>query len=435
MHSTLGPIPLSRKGENMSIFDPAYFLRHIGMPTLRLFVEHHPVRELLDIDWNQEECSLPSRIHGRLELLADGLTDASEEDYKKISSAIGFWFDDLRRCHLMANPLAVQEFQVACVNDEEALDAIADLDDREKAMWMFTLRDKVFRDTELHLSFLAKTNGKFWKKHRIGAGHEVTKNRAKLEAFSNAVARLYKKTGAGKSTHIEVTHRKGTIQLTLYVEGPVTAFAHFTKNSFNRITTRIALETALVYQPDSGIIETVVKGGAKVHKAVLQLFGEHVLGHPIKPEEIEPQRYRLNALRDGLEPFEDWEPYGIRKVRLRRATFTPTGSGEGTFKIEAPSSEDQPDAMTIARQRLAVSHIFETEYDLAGATIMVYPTERIRRGHFSFNIYASGSSTIKNLPLKYQPAAQAVLRALNIIDPEEVLPEPETEVEEKAVAV
>ena len=46
----------------MSIFDPAYFLRHIGMPTLRLFVEHHPVRELLDIDWNQEECSLPSRI-------------------------------------------------------------------------------------------------------------------------------------------------------------------------------------------------------------------------------------------------------------------------------------------------------------------------------------------------------------------------------------
>jgi len=37
------------------------------------------------------------------------------------------------------------------------------------------------------------------------------------------------------------------VQLTIYVEGPITALAHFTENKFNRQTTRIALETAVVY--------------------------------------------------------------------------------------------------------------------------------------------------------------------------------------------
>ena len=44
---------------------------------------------------------------------------------------------------------------------------------------------------------------------------------------------------AGKATHIEVSQREHHIQITLYVEGPVTALAHFSQNHFSRITTRI----------------------------------------------------------------------------------------------------------------------------------------------------------------------------------------------------
>ena len=420
-----------------SIFNPPHFLRHIGMPTLREFAEAHPLAAHLTLDWVQEEATLPAMVSKAVEALATELPtrELTPEQRKTIVDALGYWYDDLRRCHLMANPLAVQEFLLKCGEDDEVLTAFADRDDREKAMWMFTFRDDAFRQAELHLSFLAKTNGKYWKKHHIGAGFNPTSNRAALEAFSHAVADLYEKVGAGKSTHVELAEREGSIQITIYIEGPVTALAHFSQSHFSRITTRIALETALLYDPQTGLVETIVKGGAKSHKAVLQLFGKHVVGQEIKLEEIEPKRYRLNALRDGLDPFEDWERYGIRKVRLRRAKFTPSGSSGLTLNIEAPTVETQPDALAIARERLKVSHAFESEYNLDGATLMVYPTEKIRRGHFSFDVFSSGSSTIKNLPTKHQPMALAVLRALNVVDADEPIPETVPEVtEESALA-
>lgn len=63
---------------------------------------------------------------------------------------------------------------------------------------------------------------------------------------------------------------------------------------------------------------------------------------------------------------------------------------------------------------------FETKYNLASATVIVYtlPGER-RRPHFSFNLHAAGSSTIKNLSPQNQATALAVLRLLDVIDGEE----------------
>lgn len=423
----------------MSVFNPPHFLRHIGMPTLREFTEAHVLGAHLTLDWAQDEAALPAMVSQAVEALAAELPtrEMASEERRAIADALGYWYDDLRRCHLMANPLAADQFLLQCAEDEAILAAFANRDDREKAMWMFTFHDEAFRQTELHLSFQAKTHGKYWKKHRIEAGLDPTVERAALEAFSQAVADIYKKAGAGKATHIEVSQREQNIQITLYVEGPVTALAHFSQNHFSRITTRIALETALLYDPHSGFVETIVKGGAKNHKAVLQLFGQHLVGHEIKPEEIEPKRYRLNALRDGLDPFEDWGRYGIRKVRLRRAQFTPMGRSGEVINFEAREAESEPDALALARRRLQVSHAFEAEYNLDGATLMVYPTEKIRRGHFSFNVFSSGSSTIKNLPAKHQPMAQAVLRALHVIDGDEPAPTIvlEYEADEEVLAV
>ncbi len=423
----------------MSIFNPPHFLRHIGMPTLREFTEAHVLGPHLTLDWTLDEAALPAMVSQAVETLATELPtrEMTMDARKAIADALGYWYDDLRRCHLMANPLAAEEFLLKCADDDEVLAAFADRDDREKAMWMFTFRDEAFRQTELHLSFLAKTNGKYWKKHRIEAGLDPTADRAALEAFSQAVADIYKKAGAGKATHIELSQREHQIQITLYVEGPVTALAHFSQNHFSRITTRIALETALLYDPQTGLVETIVKGGAKNHKAVLQLFGQHLVGHEIKPEEIEPKRYRLNALRDGLDPFEDWGRYGIRKVRLRRAQFKPMNSNGEAIHLEALEAESEPDALAVARARLKVSHAFEAEYNLDGATLMVYPTEKIRRSHFSFNVFSSGSSTIKNLPAQHQPMAQAVLRALNVVEADELVPTvaPDSEADQAVLAV
>jgi len=188
------------------------------------------------------------------------------------------------------------------------------------------------------------------------------------------------------------------------------------------VTTRIALETALVYHPTQGIVESIVKGGAKNHAAVLQLFGEHVLGQKIEPEEIEKKSFRLNALRDGmLEPVVDWSALGVEKVRLRRARFTPIGRAGVAVQVEATPEMDKPDAIQEALALLKVSSYFEAEYAMASATLIVYmkPDAKGKHAHFSFGVQSSGSSTIKNLSERNQAIAQSVLKALDVIEVED----------------
>jgi len=95
-----------------SIFNPPHFLRHIGMPTLREFTEAHVIGVHLSLDWTQDEATLPAMVSQTVETLATELStrDMSPEQRKEVADALGYWYDDLRRCHLMANPLAVQEF-------------------------------------------------------------------------------------------------------------------------------------------------------------------------------------------------------------------------------------------------------------------------------------------------------------------------------------
>jgi hypothetical protein len=428
----------------MKVFNARHFLRHISMPTLKQFTECHVLGARLNVDWSLPADSLPAGVGDAVQDLETRLAspefDATERP--AVEHDLRLWVDDLRRAHLMSNGLALAEFRSACQLDAEALAAFADRDEREIALWMLTMRDKAFRDVELHLAFQAKTNGKYWKKHRIQCGLDPCRDRAQLELFCHDVAKLYKKAGAGDGVHVEFSERAGidacdaaSIQLTIYVEGPVTALAHFTQSHFTRITTRIALETALVYHPATGEVETIVKGGTKNHAAVLELFGKHVVRQPITPEVIEKQRYRLNALRDGLmEPFEDWSMLGVEQVRLRRARLCPAGQTAISFNVEASPDKAQPDAIHIARGALKVEHLFEAAYNLEGATVIVHTTpieDGGKPGHFSFDVFASGSSTIKNLSPRNQTTARKVLQALLVIDADE---SPLTEPVEESVA-
>jgi hypothetical protein len=412
----------------MKVFNPRHFLRHISMPTLREFTEAHVLNGSLNIDWEQPADTLSTVLADTIYALHASLPHLLPEERRIVEYHIGLWFDDLRRAHTMSHELAIKEFQLAYQGDALVEQAFATRDDREKALWMLAFRDKVFRDTELHLAFQAKVNGKYWKKHRIQPGLSLSRDREKLEAFCQQVAKLYKKVGAGESTHVELSERAWdhSIQLTIYIEGPVIAMAHFADKQFKRITTRIALETALFYHPDSGMVETIVKGGAKNHTAVLELFGKHVVEREITPEAIEKKRYQLNALLDGLmQPFEDWSRYGVEKVRLRRARFCPVGMAGVSYQVEADSSKEHADAVRLALQTFKTNHAFEAEYHLDGASIIVYTTasEENKPQHFSFDLYSSGSSTIKNLSVRNQPIANAVLRALNVIEMEEQISE------------
>lgn len=407
----------------MKIFNCAQFVRNLSIPTLKFYVAQHQLCPDLMIDWSQPEKNIPKALCSdirRLEAVqADELT--SLEKKQSITLGLVRWQDDLKRTFCMANDSAINEFRHALACDPEATVVFGAGSPEDIALWVLVYREKVFRDAELHLAFQAKTHGKYWKQHLIPKGLDITHDQARLDKFCEEVAQIYQKVGAGKSSHVEVTERAqdGSVQVTIYVEGPLTVIAHFEKNQFNRLSTRIALETALVYHPSNGIVESVVKGGAKNHTAVLELFGKHIVGQEITPDVVEKKEFRLNALRyEMLEPVLDWSKHGVHKVRLRRAKFTPVGRAGVSFQIDVPPDMDKPDAMEEAKVNLRVRHYFDAEYAMESATLIVYmsPAQDGKAEHFSFGIQRLGASTIKNLSSKNQAIAYEVLKALDIID-------------------
>jgi hypothetical protein len=405
----------------MKVFASKQYLLLISAPTLREYTEAHVVYPRITVDWSVEPETFASAIHDAIDALDAAMGDVADPaERKAIEADLSHWHDDLRRAHLLSNRLAIQELRSAIESDAEAVAALESRSETEIPLWILAHRETAFRNVELYLAFQAKSNGKYWKKHAIQPGLAPTRERADLEAFSSEVSKLYQKVGGGKSSHVEVIDRAadGSIQLAIYVEGPITALAHFSEKAFSRITTRVALETAIVYHPTTGQVETIVKGGAKNHAAVLQLFGTHIVKQEITPEEIQKQRFNLNALRDGLlEPRDDWSDHGVDKVRLRRATFSPIGTTGVNFQVEASPQEDQADAIALALSTLKYDLAFASSFNMTGASVIVYmetPPDG-KAPHFSFDLYSSGSSTIKNLSEKNQPIANAVLTALDVI--------------------
>jgi len=414
----------------MKVFNPNHFLCHISMPTLREFTEAQKLSSWLKMDWEEKRKPLHVTLVDTIQSLDDRLQKEKlpSKERNALQDALMLWQEELRRGHMMSNELAIQEFRTLCT-DEESKKILSSRSEREIALWMLLFRPTPFLNTELHLAFRAKSNGRYWEKFQIQQGLTPTRDRTRLNEFCNAVASLYQSLGAQKNTHIEISDRPvdGSIQLTVYVEGPVTAYNRFSGKSFKRIPARIMLETALVYHPGSGIAETIVRGGIDNHKKILALFGIYIVRALISPIRITKSRFPLNVLRDGnLKPREDWSVHGIQQVRIRRVKCRPIKATGIFYEVEASPAQGNKDALALARKDIRAHRSFDQEYDLVSATLLVYLQKNSDQnaGHFSFDIKASGSSTINNLSLQNQRLAKIVLQALGIIEPEQEGNEP-----------
>ena len=443
----------------VKLFSARNFLRHVRLGTLVPFVQNHAIWPRLETllgsipgagSWQNEE-DISGRVCDAVEAL-----QAQQAHQQDLERDLLQWTDDLRRAHGMSGEAGRIHLRAACHAvpvdragaarrrgaprdvDDEALTALQDLNGPESALWMLGERPQAFRDAELHLSFATQAEGRYWKRHRIPRQLPLTPDGGlaadRLARFGQAVGQLYKRSGAGQGVHLEWT-RHGTditggaansenaahvasVQLTVYIEGPVTALSHFEHRNFTRGNARLALESALLYHPATGEVETIVKGGAKNHGALLSLFAEHLVGQPLEPQQVQAAPLQLDTLLRGLEPVEDWSHYGVRAVRLRRARLIPLGSAALSFCVEASNDPAAPDALSVARTGLQNGAQLEHAYRLDAATVVVHLKEAVgqRAAQFSFQIRACGRSTIRHLPLRHQATAGHVLRALQVIE-------------------
>lgn len=389
----------------MKVFSPGYLLQHIAKATLQAFFSSKPtwLTALGAVDWSQDD-----------PVLADTLRQAMATADDNVRAEM---HQLLQRAFRMGNEKAVEAMRNACAEDAEVIESFGLLaNDKERSLWLLMTRPKKFQDAELVLEFNGKINGHSWRPNKIPAGIDLRALRAELEQFAQQLCALYKPEGAGARASVEITDRylDDAIQVTCYIEGPRHDSPEFGDAGFVRRPIRPALETALVYYPKTGRVETVVRGGREKHKVVLKLFTDRVMKRPVDPEEIQREPFSLHTITHGISTNHAAQA-GLEFAKLRRAKYALSAMSGITFLIEASPHQQAPDAASLARDNLKIRKGFDSDFDLIWATILAFKRESDGGGHFSFDCSSAGGSTIKNLSLQNQRLANKLLVACGVV--------------------
>src|SRR5690606_29629666 len=192
----------------------------------------------------------------------------------------------------------------------------------------------------------------------------------------------------------------------------------FVEEGMRRRTTRPATNLALVYFPASGIVDTVGRGGAKVHQPLVTLFARHLLKQEVKPEAVKQPMFYLNRLRHGYGLPEDnylsRAAHGIDRIGLRRAGLRSTKAPVCDFWVGVPADHSEPCALTASSAHLKNHDLFRGPFNIVEALISIYfaPADVGKRGRvLNIDLKQSGISSLQDMGEEDAKLAESLLRA------------------------
>jgi len=190
---------------------------------------------------------------------------------------------------------------------------------------------------------------RMWTSYRGDANCVVATGGAQVADFVRSIS----EQNDNRPATVEVYHRSRArlgapdaelVQATIYREGRSGQRKTFVKGHLDRVLDRPVIETAITYEPASGIIE-VISAGQDDRDVLVRLFADHMLSSPFSGERIAVRRYRLDHLKSRFAfPREAQDDIEDVTVRLLRLMPMDTGAERLTLECMRGAKRDIWDA-------------------------------------------------------------------------------------------
>ena len=366
--------------------------------------------------------------------------DDTPETSQVLVEAVKIWPDTDARDRMTANLLASvqlgdaagkQAMFEAVVADGAALVGLTLCQsDIHRSFWLYVHHPALF-DRAYDFSFW-ENHGPQTQQYDLGLKRQPNTADSALVALRQAISAFYKRElqcGDGSEAHL-IERSPGVFLLSVHIKDMAMLRLEFEGSTLKRRVGNPNIHMVLEYAKATGVVRTLVRGGAKYQQMLVEAFAEHVLGVKANAHRIKSPTLDLSMLRTGFDVQEAFED-GFSMVQLKALTLL---SPDSALKIDctAMQSSQQRSVHELLKEKLPGP--LEGQWAVTAAQVnLYYPPEpgRTRPKVVTIEVTSKGRLNLHKFDAKMQAQLEGYLVAVGILQKGQTLsvqePPPETD--------
>ena len=256
--------------------------------TLKTFMERHALP--LPEGWSWQDNTYTSRT---LVKLIQSYLDTVKRD--RIIAG-------LHASSTLAHPLGKQAmFQATHDKPSELVGLIGCKNDLHRSFWLYVNHPALF-EAAAEIDYLDQHSQQA-QQHDLGLRREVNRDERSITDFCDAIKVFYQRElGCGEVCVVNVLDRsQGTQLITIHAKDLATARLEFEGSQLQRRVGSPNIHMVLEYSQITGVVRTIIRGGAKYHAMLCEAFAAHMLGVSAQAQRIQRPVLDLSKLRLGMQ--------------------------------------------------------------------------------------------------------------------------------------
>jgi hypothetical protein len=256
--------------------------------TLRTYLNQQGMVLPPDFDWTDEPAT-SSRLIAEIQAYPDsGVRD-------KVVAG-------LHVSTQLAHPRGKQAmFQATTANSPALISLIGCQSDIHRAFWLFVHHLDLFEQAA-EMEYV-DSHTQHAQQHDLGIKAPVRRDPASMAAFGDAIKGFYQKElGCGEACVSHLLDRaQGTQLVTVHAKDLAMMRLEFDGTTLQRRVGSPNIQMTLEYSQATGVVRTLIMGGAKYHEMLTQAFASHLLGVEVTAQRIKPPTLDLSTLKLGFQ--------------------------------------------------------------------------------------------------------------------------------------
>lgn len=382
--------------------------------------------------------------------LPDGFAwDDTPETSEVLVEAVKLWPDIDARDRMAANLNAGVQlgdeagkqamFEAATAAGGVALAGLAScVSDTHRSFWLYTQHPKVFEQA-CDLDHWGR-NGSQAQQYDLKLLRKPSATDDALTALRHSISAFYKRElqcGDGCVAYL-ITHMPGVHLLIVHVKDSAMLRLEFEGVTLKRRIGNPNIPMVLEYSEATGVVRTLVRGGQKYQKMLVEAFAEHILGVKANASLIKPPTLDLSMLRTGFDVPEVFDD-GFAVVQLKALTLL---SPDGALKLECTAMQSSQQRSVHELLKDMLPGPLEGQWVVTAAQVnLYYPPEpgRTRAKVVAIEVTSKGRLNLHKFNPRVQVQLERYLVAVGILRKGQTLSaqevSSETDVEDPAALV